>query len=64
MRRLSSFSALAIHALKAAPCGPLRSHGGISEQRVPLICNRTLAAPADRRWRNFDAFDLALNLVA
>jgi phosphonoacetate hydrolase len=43
---------------------PLRSHGGISEQRVPLICNRPLAAPADRRWRNFDAFDLALNLVA
>ncbi|MCW5735346.1 MAG: phosphonoacetate hydrolase [Enhydrobacter sp.] len=43
---------------------PLRSHGGISEQQVPLICNRTLAAPADgRQWRNFDAFDLALNLV-
>ena len=44
---------------------PLRSHGGISEQHVPLICNRRLAAPADgRHWRNFDAFDLALNLVA
>jgi phosphonoacetate hydrolase len=44
---------------------PLRSHGGISEQRVPLICNRKLAQPADGRpWRNFDAFDLALNLVA
>jgi phosphonoacetate hydrolase len=44
---------------------PLRSHGGISEQHVPLICNRKLAAPADgRHWRNFDAFDLALNLVA
>ena len=43
---------------------PLRSHGGISEQHVPLICNRTLSAPADgRHWRNFDAFDLALNLV-
>jgi phosphonoacetate hydrolase len=42
---------------------PLRSHGGISEQRVPLICNRRLVAPADRSWRNFDAFDLALNLV-
>ncbi len=41
---------------------PLRSHGGISEQRVPLIVNRKLAGldPA-RRWRNFDAFDLALN---
>src|SRR5471030_1052502 len=43
---------------------PLRSHGGISEQRVPLICNVPLASKADRAWRNFDAFDLALNLVA
>lgn len=45
---------------------PLRSHGGVSEQRVPLLCNRKLAT-ADtgaHRWRNFDAFDLALNLVA
>ncbi len=41
---------------------PLRSHGGISEQRVPLIANRPLAIIApDRKWRNFDAFDLALN---
>jgi phosphonoacetate hydrolase len=43
---------------------PLRSHGGISEQKVPLICNRRMTEPATgRRWRNFDAFDLALNLV-
>ena len=41
---------------------PLRSHGGISEQRVPLIANRRATElPAGRRWRNFDAFDLALN---
>jgi phosphonoacetate hydrolase len=41
---------------------PLRSHGGVSEQRVPLIANRrAVALPAHRRWRNFDAFDLALN---
>ena len=41
---------------------PLRSHGGVSEQRVPLIANRpSTALPAGRRWRNFDAFDLALN---
>jgi phosphonoacetate hydrolase len=45
---------------------PLRSHGGVSEQRVPLILNRRIEG-ADReteegrRWRNFDAFDLALN---
>ena len=44
---------------------PLRSHGGISEQSVPLICNARMTAPAgSRHWRNFDAFDLALNLVA
>jgi phosphonoacetate hydrolase len=41
---------------------PLRSHGGVSEQRVPLIVNRHIAnLDAQRRWRNFDAFELALN---
>ncbi|HEY6133297.1 MAG TPA: phosphonoacetate hydrolase [Rubrivivax sp.] len=41
---------------------PLRSHGGVSEQRVPLILNRRIEGlDAQRRWRNFDAFDLALN---
>ena len=41
---------------------PLRSHGGVSEQRVPLIVNRRLKdVDPDRRWRNFDAFDLVLN---
>ncbi|HSI55580.1 MAG TPA: phosphonoacetate hydrolase [Ramlibacter sp.] len=41
---------------------PLRSHGGISEQRVPLILNRKLPGlDMTRRLRNFDAFDLALN---
>lgn len=41
---------------------PLRSHGGISEQRVPLIVNRAIQGlDRQRRWRNFDAFDLALN---
>ena len=41
---------------------PLRSHGGISEQRVPLIVNRPLPGlDTARRFRNFDAFDLALN---
>ena len=42
---------------------PLRSHGGISEQRVPLICNKPATLPQGHHWRNFDAFDLALNLV-
>jgi len=40
---------------------PLRSHGGLSEQHVPLIANRPAADQPYRRWRNFDAFDLALN---
>jgi phosphonoacetate hydrolase len=41
---------------------PLRSHGGVSEQKVPLLFNRVLKDidPA-RRLRNFDVFDLALN---
>jgi len=43
---------------------PLRSHGGVSEQSVPLIANRPgRDLPAGRRWRNFDAFDLALNYL-
>jgi len=41
---------------------PLRSHGGLSEQRVPLILNRALPGlDRSRRFRNFDAFELALN---
>jgi phosphonoacetate hydrolase len=41
---------------------PLRSHGGMSEQRVPLIVNRKLPGlDLNRRLRNFDAFDLAFN---
>ncbi|HUF91386.1 MAG TPA: phosphonoacetate hydrolase [Candidatus Limnocylindria bacterium] len=40
---------------------PLRSHGGISEQRVPFMLNRPARLPADARLRNFDIFDVALN---
>ena len=40
---------------------PLRSHGGISEQTVPLIFSRPLGGIGKRRLRNFDLFDLALN---
>ena len=43
---------------------PLRSHGGASEQKVPLLVNRGVEhPPANHRWRNFDAFDLGLNLA-
>ena len=42
---------------------PLRSHGGLSEQRVPVVLNRRTRVAAGARVRNFDAFDLALNRV-
>jgi len=41
---------------------PLRSHGGLSEQSVPLIFNRrTAGIPGKQRLRNFDVMDIALN---
>jgi phosphonoacetate hydrolase len=41
---------------------PLRSHGGISEQTVPLLFNRrTAGLPGRARLRNFDLLDVALN---
>ena len=44
---------------------PLRSHGGVSEQKVPLLFNRRLVdVSPNRRLRNFDVFDLALNHCA
>ncbi len=43
---------------------PLRSHGGVTEQAVPLIISQpTSGLDGNRRWRNFDAFDVALNYV-
>ena len=44
---------------------PLRSHGGISEQTVPLVFSRPVVdlEPA-RRLRNFDIYDVALNHIA
>jgi phosphonoacetate hydrolase len=42
---------------------PLRSHGGISEQRVPFVLNRRAQITTGRRLRNFDLFDAALNGV-
>jgi phosphonoacetate hydrolase len=41
---------------------PLRSHGGLSEQRVPFILNRATPEPSvDVPLRNFDIFSVALN---
>lgn len=47
---------------------PLRSHGGMSEQEVPLLFNRRVdglpGAESGKRLRNFDIFDVALNRVS
>ena len=42
---------------------PLRSHGGLSEQTVPLLVNRTATVAEGRRLRNFDVLDIALNAL-
>ncbi|MFK4445798.1 phosphonoacetate hydrolase [Caballeronia udeis] len=44
---------------------PLRSHGGVSEQEVPLLFNRPTdgfeSKQEGKRLRNFDVFNIALN---
>jgi phosphonoacetate hydrolase len=42
---------------------PLRSHGGLTEQVVPMIVNRRVDWP-EGQLRNFDVFDVALNRIA
>jgi phosphonoacetate hydrolase len=54
------------HDLEGLKGHKLRSHGGLSEQEIPLLRSKPLSAEAlervkGRQWRNFDAFDLALN---
>lgn len=43
---------------------PLRSHGGLTEQEVPFICNRVLDLPSAPVLRNFDAFFYAAQAAA
>ena len=44
---------------------PLRSHGGLTEQVVPMIANRAgRRSRPGHQLRNFDVFDVALNRVA
>jgi len=43
---------------------PLRSHGGVSEQTVPLLFNRPIQVAPQRRLRNFDIMELVLNQAA
>lgn len=42
---------------------PLRSHGGLTEQKVPMISNRPLTPPDGHRLRTFDVFSAALNWI-
>jgi len=42
---------------------PLRSHGGLTEERVPLIANGKIVIPPGHVLRNFDVFDVALNRI-
>ncbi len=58
MREVVLGTAEAEHDLSGLDA-PIRSHGGISEETVPLILNRPTASDGARR--NFDLFDLALN---
>ncbi len=43
---------------------PLRSHGGLTEQKVPMIANRPVTLPAGHSLRTFDVFAVALNHTA
>ena len=48
----------------SALTGPLRSHGGLAEQEVPIYSNVPLEPfLSGRRLRNFDAFHLGLNVA-
>lgn len=57
------------HDLSALGNHPLRSHGGLGEQRVPFLLSRPLTRAYRERaetgvLRNYDIFDFALNGVA
>ncbi|KAE8380881.1 alkaline-phosphatase-like protein [Aspergillus bertholletiae] len=52
------------HDLSSVRDFPLRSHGGLSEQAVPVILSRAVTdmqAASSRNWNNYDVFDLVLN---
>jgi phosphonoacetate hydrolase len=54
------------HDLSALGGSRLRSHGGLSEQKVPFVLSEPLndrytAIAKSRRLRNFDIFDFAIN---
>ncbi|KKK12541.1 hypothetical protein AOCH_000056 [Aspergillus ochraceoroseus] len=60
-------SSRAKHDLSTVKDHPLRSHGGLSEQDIPVITSRPVKDPeaaGARNWRNYDIFDLVLNCCA
>ncbi|KAJ5094275.1 hypothetical protein N7456_010136 [Penicillium angulare] len=55
------------HDLSKVKDHPLRSHGGLSEQNVPVLASKSVKekGEASRKiWRNYDIFDLVLNCVS
>ncbi|RLL96986.1 hypothetical protein CFD26_101735 [Aspergillus turcosus] len=60
-------SSRAKHDLSKVMDHPLRSHGGLSEQQIPVILSTPVKDPeqaGNRQWRNYDIFDLVLNWSA
>lgn len=52
------------HDLSGLKGHSLRSHGGLSEQAIPLLRSEPFSGTevaSSRAWRNFDVFDIALN---
>jgi phosphonoacetate hydrolase len=57
-------STKANHDLSNLKDHPLRSHGGLSEQDIPVIMSKPLNdsnTEMTKGWRNYDIFDLVLN---
>ncbi|KAJ5129860.1 uncharacterized protein N7515_005899 [Penicillium bovifimosum] len=60
-------SSKANHDLSGLRGHPLRSHGGLSEQDIPVIMSKRVndgSKAKAKRWRNYDIFDLVLNWSA
>ncbi|KAJ5550413.1 hypothetical protein N7461_005111 [Penicillium sp. DV-2018c] len=52
------------HDLSGLEGHPLRSHGGLSEQDIPVIMSKPVndeSKAKAKHWRNYDIFDLVLN---
>ncbi|KAJ5914755.1 hypothetical protein N7504_003638 [Penicillium tannophilum] len=54
------------HDLSQLKDHPLRSHGGLSEQDVPVLMSKPVDTElaSGKSWRNYDIFDLVLNWSA